>query len=186
MKNLRSRRASRMFSTVVVAIPLLVALGVVIALLFFPDNFRPTGANAVRIAPGGPVPEVRLAGADGAVTPLPRLLGDGTAIITLMTPDCVHCHSELKTLGEMLAAPGARPQVVVVSVGDSSRTPALRTAYPGIAIYDDVDGAFGARYGLRSVPVLLFTDRAKKVRAVRGGYLSERLIRGILSDLPGS
>lgn len=183
-----SSRVMRVFSRVIVALPLVAALAFVIVVRFFPDTIRPTGADAVSIVAGNPVPPVRVAGADGVVVPLPRLLGAGNAIVTLMSPDCTHCHTELQTLAKLVASPGSlrAPQVVVVSVGDASRTGELRAKYPRMAIYDDVDGTFSARYGLRSVPVLLFTDESKTVRAVRGGYISEKLIRGLLEDLPGA
>lgn len=182
----RRSRLSPLVTNVLVALPLLGGVAVFAWTRFFPEQFRAVAAsNLVAVEEGAFVPVVEVKDAAGEPVSLPSLVGERGAAVVVVDAASPRSRDELAVLGRVLASGAALP-VLVVSVGDPAETPRLRAAHPRLAVYDDATGGFAARYGLRGTPVLLVVDGARRVRAVHGGLLTDRELRGILQPVDGS
>lgn len=177
----RHRTFRLVFTNLLVAIPLVTAVGYVA----FRDRLFPATEATLRLSAGQALPAVRLADARGGVALLPALLAGRPGAVAIVHPMCMHCHSEIRILSELLAGmPAAtRPGLALVSVGDAVQTDRLRATFPEQAFWLDIEGSFVREHGLQAVPVLLLVDGGGTVRTLRGGAQDRDALRALLATL---
>ena len=149
----RRREAARLFTRVVIALPLVCALGLLAWMGLFASTPAEKLRETFRLQPGHPVPYVQLTDAAGGSTTLAEVVRAGRRLVVVMDDECPHCHDELRML-EALGASGQLPaaSVAVVSVSRQPRYPGLAGRYPGLGILNDVNGAFRGKLRLAAVP----------------------------------
>lgn len=159
------RETVRLFTRVVIAIPLVAAAGVMLWLGVFA---RPAPARLLErfhVKPGGRVPYVQLQDRAGQATSLSDAVR-GPALVVITDAECEYCDSELKTLRGMGNGGAA---VVAVSVSRAGGFQTLAARHPGLPLYDDVNGAFRGKLGLKGVPVTMAVAADGTVRDIKFG-----------------
>lgn len=181
----KHRQTVRIFTNVVVAIPLVVALGFLLWLQVAPGQVRElAGSASVSLQAGEAVPELELEDQRGGTVSLRELVGRQGAAILLVDPDCKHCHTEMVALTRLARAQGGGGlPLVIVSVGAPERVSELRASFPSLPFYHDVDDTLLVQYGLRAVPVLLVADGTGRLRQVRGGIQGEAYLGEVFRAL---
>jgi hypothetical protein len=179
------RRGTAAFTNVLVAIPLVIGAAALAWVNFGPLPENPSQA-AFLVKAGDPAPPLPLSDAAGTPVPLPSVLVPGApTLVMVFSPECQHCHTQLRQLDSLRAAePSLVPRLVLVSVGDEAQTAEYRGRNPGREVYDDPNLGFQRRYDLRAVPALLLVDGKGVVRGARVGLQPDERLRSLLAAAP--
>jgi hypothetical protein len=173
------RDTARLFTQIMVAIPLLAGAGVILWLTLFARPASERMAERFKLKPGGRVPYVQLQDRAGTSTSLSRLASGAPALVVLTDVDCAYCDNELNVLKGM-EAQGA-PRVVAVSVSQPGGFATLAARHPALAVYDDVNGAFRGKLGLEAVPVTLAVGADGTVRDVKFGLQNGSQLEALMN-----
>ena len=178
------RRATAVFTNVLIAVPLLIGGGALAWVNLAPRPENPAQA-AFLVKAGDSLPPVVVHDAAAKEHPLRSLLTPGAPTAFLVvSPDCEHCHAQMALLAGMRGRePGLVPRIVLVSVGDPEPTADFRKRYPGWEVYEDANLAFQRRYDLRAVPALLLVDAGGVVRGARVSLQQEDRLRPLLDSI---
>lgn len=171
------RDAARLFTRVLLAVPVLAAAGAVVWLTVFAKPAQERLAERFKVKAGGRVPYVQLQDGAGASTSLAQVAQGGAALVVVTDAECEHCDSELRALRGMKVQ---APRVLAVSVSKPGGYAALAARHPGLALYDDVNGAFRGKLGLEGVPVTLAVAADGTVRDVKFGLQNPSQLRAMM------
>lgn len=186
MNDARRRRSTAVFTHVLVALPLLLGAGALAWVNLRPAPTESPSQAAFLVRPGDAPPEVKLLDAAGAEVALASVLTPGApTLLMVLSPDCEHCHTQLRMLAEMRTAePASVPRVVLVSVGDEQQSADFRRRYAAWEVYEDANLGFQRRYDLRAVPALVLVDAAGVVRGARVGLQTRERLQALLAPPP--
>lgn len=187
----RRRDTARIFTQVIVALPVVAVLGFIAWTAFFGVRDVADQNARFQVKAGLPAPRMKLRDPGGRVTTLAEVLGGAPTLVVIMDPRCAHCETEVRSLrmllGERQAHPA--PRVVLVSAGASEDLPQAVRKYPDFPVYDDHTGAVG-RLGLKLVPALFTVGTDGLVHDARVGLQSpeylRRVMRAVVDGTPAS
>lgn len=174
-----------MASHLITTLPL-VAAGVFLAVPWFglraPEGPYQNQSGAPAIRAGKPMPEISVLDPAGQTVSLGALLQGRHAVIAIVQPDCPHCHAQLEVLAALWEkrTDVQRIGLLVVSLGDSSRTRWLTHEFPGITIYRDAELVLVREHRLASVPVLVLVDAEGTIRYVATGWSDGPAVRALV------
>ncbi|HYW13018.1 MAG TPA: hypothetical protein VE871_13755 [Longimicrobium sp.] len=168
---------ARLFTNLIIAVPLVAAAGVVVWLTMFAQPASERLLERFKVKPGGRVPYVQLQDRAGQATSLSQVAADAPTLVLITDADCTHCDSQVRLLHALRDAGGPAPRLVGVSVSKPERFGALAAKFDGIPLYDDVNKAFRDKLGLQGVPVLLSVAADGTVREVKFGLQNGSQLR---------
>jgi hypothetical protein len=179
------RDTARLFTHLMIGIPLLGALGVVVWITVFAQPPGERMAERFKVRTGAPVPHVQLEDRAGAATSLSKIAGGAPALVVLADVECQFCENQMRTLRAMKDQ--GVPRVVAVSVSKPGGYATLAARYGWLSFYDDVNGAFRGKLGLEGVPVTLAVAADGTVRDVKFGLQNGLQLRALMdaASAPG-
>ena len=177
------RDVVRWFTRVVIALPVVAALGVAAWLGFIADSPAERMLERFRVKTGAPLPYVQLKDRVGASTTLAAAATGQPTLVVISDADCVQCEQQLKHIRSVNAEAASR--VVGVSVSVPGRYAAMTNKYAPIPLYDDVNGAFRGKLGLNAVPAVLSVGADGRVRVIRLGLQLPSQLRALRASAAG-
>lgn len=177
----KRRGTTRLFTNVVVALPVVAVLGFIVWVTVF-GRANVADQNArFQVKAGSPAPRMALRDAAGRTTTLGEVLGGAPALVVIMDPKCAHCETEIGSVRALLEERRGHPapRVVLVSAGASEDLADVVRKYPDLAVYDDHTGAVG-RLGLTMVPAHFSVGADGVVRDARVGVQSPEYLRDVM------
>jgi hypothetical protein len=187
MSDTVERRWRRYASNIIVALPLVTAVGY----LGYQRTVAGAGADgdrgrdALLALVGAPVPDVPVTGPRGEGTTLQAVVGSRPAMVVIVHPSCGHCHDEILAAMALGEATSEAVDWVVVSVGEDGPSRDFHERYPEIPLYVDAESTLQRRYGLSTVPVTWSIDGHGIIRRVRFGA-SEAALRAQFQEIAES
>lgn len=180
------RDAVRIFTRVVIAVPIVAALAAAVWIGVFATPPAERMLERFRIKTGGRMPYVQLQDRGGASTTLSAAATGQPTLVVISDADCRHCESQLRIIKSLREKEAGAPRVVGVSVSIPGRYPSMAARYAPIPLYDDVNGTFRTRLGLAVVPAVLSVGADGRVRDIRFGLQGPSELRGMMDAAAGT
>lgn len=175
------RRAARLFTRVMIALPLVAAAGVIVWLAAFAQPASERLLDRFKVKPGGRVPYVQLQDRFGRATSLAEVASGEPTLVLVTDADCTHCDSQVRLLHALAETDAPAPRLVGVSVSRPERFGALAARFTHIPLFDDVNQAFHDKLGLQGVPLMISVAADGTVREVKFGLQNASQLR-MLAD----